>query len=96
MKPKSTILIFSVLITLTAALLSTPVQAQTNPAPPVVQSPADFFASLQTALQNINTNANYFADQELELKIGGVYAQSTGEGGVVTDIEDWGRFAKNL
>jgi hypothetical protein len=87
-----------------APLLTRTASAQTSsapaaidaPAPPLVQTPADFFASLQTALANVNTNLNYFADQELELKIGGIYAQSTGEGGVVTDIEDWGRFAKNL
>ena len=64
---------------------------------PAPQSIADAVNTLRGWLLSNNPNAtNLFSDSEIDLKLGGVYSQSTGEAGALLDVTDWGLIAPNV
>ena len=65
-------------------------------AAPNIQNATDFFATLsQWLAANNPALTNLYGDKELELELGAVYSQSTGEAGIKLDVTEWGLFAKN-
>lgn len=92
MKPFTT---FTTLLTLAALLFTSSARAQTNPLP-AQPTPAGVLQSVDQAFAHLDTNVNLFAAQEVELATGGIYSQSTGEGGIALRVTDWGRFVDHL
>src|ERR1051326_4900430 len=53
-------------------------------------------ANIQSIIANIDESTNLFALQEIEVRVGAVYSQKTGEFGELLAIEKWDLGIKNL
>lgn len=84
--------LFSRLSTIGAclAIAATCAFAQQLPTPPI-----DLQGSISNAVANINTNGTFFTPGEVELRLGAVYSQKTGEAGTLVAVEKWDVFGVN-
>jgi hypothetical protein len=79
----------------TIPLVIVPTFDQQQP-PPIPTTPAGVLDQGGQWIANANTNVNLFGDNELEFRLGGVYIQSSGDGGASIEGEYWGLFKKNV